>query len=209
MSPAEFVPAVVMHFPVRHESPEREIEWMRSIIDAIKNYDGQVLERAAKIIIETRTDRRFPLPAEIRKACTEAYDEMRRQKLIPQQEAPKSSADAWSSDRQRLAYDLCKTEFGKKAARDGWALQLWDFCRNHGRLPTDEKTKKYTPMGSKFSGELLGEIEWCKREAKDFEAAYAHANRNSWSCQRVTIQLADQIFERRKRLEAAILGEAA
>jgi hypothetical protein len=77
----------------------------------------------------------------------EAYNEARRQKLIPQQEAPKSSADAWSSDRQRLAYDLCKTEFGKKAARDGWALQLWDFCRNHGPVADRREDQEIYPDG--------------------------------------------------------------
>jgi hypothetical protein len=61
MSPAEFVPAVVMHFPVRHESPEREIEWMRSIIDAIKNYDGPSLGACGED--HNRDKNRPPVPA--------------------------------------------------------------------------------------------------------------------------------------------------
>lgn len=69
MKKSEFISALVMHFPVRHESAEREIEWMEAILGTLVNYEPDILRDAAESIILNRTDRRFPLPAEIRRAC--------------------------------------------------------------------------------------------------------------------------------------------
>ena len=81
MNAVDFISTLVMHFPVRHESEMREREWLGSMIGAVKHYEGDILQRAAQTIIDTRTDRRFPLPAEIRKVCFEIASDERRSKL--------------------------------------------------------------------------------------------------------------------------------
>jgi hypothetical protein len=58
-----------------------------------------------------------------------------------------------------------------QAAKEGWAGILHDFVRNHGRMPNvrervEYRKTKHAPV------EILNEIEWCRREAKDFMEAY-------------------------------------
>ena len=152
MTPSEFVTTLVMHFPVRHDTPERETEWLKTLIAAIKHYDGQVLGKAAQHIIENRTDRRFPLPAEIRKACSEVVSEINRGKLPLNRDA--LQAPEWSLERHRLADEMIVCETGRRAAEGGWILGLHNFIRKHARMP------------------LHHEIDKLKRDAADFDEIY-------------------------------------
>lgn len=171
-----FLSRVVVHFPVRFESSAREAEWLGSIMDAIGGYDAEVLTKAAQKIIDTRTDRRFPLPAEIRKVCQELAEEARLAKL------PIDTADApprFASYRHKLADELIMTDMGRQAARDGWVLGLHHFVVEHGRLPDPQKRKPFGVWDEMPGGGIdkrtlmLTEVEYLRRAAQSFEEYHA------------------------------------
>lgn len=187
MRASEFISALVMHFPVRHDSPEREQEWLRSLIPDLRSYEGDVLARAAKHIERTRTDRRFPLPAEIHKVCAAIYDDMRKERLILDPREAAARSNPWSAERMLLARSLIKSEMGREAARDGWILGLWNFAREQARLPEAD------------------EIARIKRDVQGFFEAYAVVNRGGTQIDRVLRALGDAMLARRDRLAKTAL----
>lgn len=132
---ADFISKLVMHYPVRFESEERETEWIGSMAAAFKSYNSDVLQRAAQKIIDTRTDRRFPLVAEIHKVCTSIiYDDGLKQQSLSVNPSPEK-ASVYSESREKWADTLVMGEMGRQAAKEGWILTLHDYARQHGRLP--------------------------------------------------------------------------
>lgn len=205
----DFLSRVVIHFPVRFESDAREAEWLRSIVDAIGGYDPDVLAKAAQKIIDTRTDRRFPLPAEIRKVCLEIADEARLAKLpIDQADAP----PRFASYRYKLADELLMTEMGREAARDGWALGLHQFIVEHGRLP-DAKARKPFEIWDEMPGGgidkrnlMMTEIEYLRRSAQEFEAYRAMCEGGSFPLAGALADLGAGMARRAEELRARVLG---
>ena len=171
---------------VRASRLAREIEWLRSIRSQIIGYDDVVLREAGKLILLRRTERSFPLPAEIHKACAEVVRDNNRGKLPLDREALK--APGWSTERERLADDLINCEMGRHAARDGWILGLHNFARKHARLP------------------LHHEIDKLKREAVDFDEAYARCVRREVSHAFELQRLGDKMITRREELIQRLTG---
>lgn len=48
-----------------------------------------------------------------------------------------TNRDPWSQAAKQQARALLKGDIGRRAATEGWAITLYDFCREHGRLPAD------------------------------------------------------------------------
>ena len=188
MKTHEFISSLVMHFPVRHDSPDREMEWLRSMIAALKHYDGEVLDSALQRLVDTRTDRRFPLPAEIRKVCNEVIEWQNRGKLVPEQQKAARHLES-TADRIKLANDLICTELGRKAAREGWILGLWDYARKNGRLPS---------AGYEIANIQRGRVE--------FDEGYAIAARSSEPSVRKWLAVGDNLIARRDSLAMMVLG---
>lgn len=194
---AKFVVALRVHFPTRHDGETSEAEWLKSIREVIKWFSDDVLERAAQRIIDTRTDRRFPLPAEIRKACNQTSDDKRKEEL--RIEPPRDPTDpkhiskypAWAKERVDLADMLVKGEMGRRAANQGWILSLHDFCRKHARLP------------------LHHEVTGIQTSAAEFIEAYNVAVRGGWSQAAELAQLGDKMLAKREALRVMVLGETA
>jgi len=184
---SEFISTLVMHFPVRHDSEAREREWLGSLIATIKHYEGAVLRRAAQHIVDTRTDRRFPLPAEIRKVCAEVAADERRASLPI--DAPKG-VDASSPERQRLAREMMRTSIGRDAARNGWIGALHNFALRHGRLPS------------------VAEIPGVKQAAADLHEtmAWLKSDEPAW-CKREWMALGLSMLARQDELAKDVLGE--
>lgn len=188
---ATFISSLRIHFPTRHEGEAREIEWIKSVRNAIYHYDDSILSRASQKIIDTRTDRRFPLPSEIRKICGDIAADDRRSKLSVDGDKFKSS-DPWSPHRVRLADELMHTSMGREAARGGWILSLHDYVRKFGELPRDDYTKRKLIHG-----------------AKDFDDGYRMAIDGGFPGARAMVQLGDKMLARREELTKAVLGDAA
>ena len=189
-----FVTDLELHFrPHKHPTPESRMAWLKAITEALRGSSPDVLDRAKRRIIENRSNQYFPLVAEIRKACREAADEIRFDRHV--QTLPtlrEATGTEWSTERIKLAYDLCKgTQVGKEAARDGWVLSLWDFVRKHQRVP----------KGS-------AEIEACKRGAKEFDEAYAQCVKGGWAGAEQLVSLGSSMLAKREKLSAEVLGNS-
>lgn len=119
---------------------DSETIWLRSLQEDLQGYDESVLLEAAQHFRRNRNPQKdgkfFPLPAEITAVC----DDIERRKAVaalPLLPGPK--ADEWSDERQNLAFDLCKSELGRRAAREGWVAALYHFARKNQRLPSDRE----------------------------------------------------------------------
>ena len=88
---AAFITTLRVHYTVTIYEPNREEKeraWTKSIADCIDFYSDDVVARATQKILHTRTsDRRFPLPAEIRKVCDQFVADDRRSTELPAMEA--------------------------------------------------------------------------------------------------------------------------
>ena len=189
MNAVDFVTNLVMHFPVRHENAEREREWLGSIVAAVKFYEGDILAAAVQRIIDTRTDRRFPLPAEIRKVCNQVAVDSQKGKMSFEPKMGKS--DAFSDHRVRLADELIVGPMGRRATKEGWILSLHDFCRKNARLPSDYEIK---PLITAALG---------------FRDAYEEAIRGGWPGARGLASLGDKMNARREELGKIVNGISA
>jgi hypothetical protein len=189
---ANFIEALLAHYPVRYDSEEREDAWVNSITVALRQYPADLLNEVAQDIIRTRKYRNFPLLSEILDKC-EAI-EARREHIARAQALPemrKSAGDEWSSERVKFAYDLIKSGMGKQAAGDSpcWILALWHFCRKNQRLPAGK------------------EIDACKREAHEFDEAYDRCLRGeAGPLSRALERLGDSMAAKREKLVAEVLG---
>ena len=144
----KFISLVEIHFPApKFNGDESQEElWTDSIAQILGPYDDDVVLDAAATIVRTRRPKTdgtmFPKPSE----CIEACDNAKARKQLAQTPLLKTASKikerqerdphaAWRRDRVALAVDLCRTELGQRAGREGWILQLYDFCRDYARLP--------------------------------------------------------------------------
>ncbi len=113
----------------------REALWLRTMQDMLNGWDGKILVEAANKIIRERNPAKhgtmFPKPHECLEVIRDLAEDGQRHQL--RLEGPR--ADDWSNDRLELAFDLVNGELGKRAAREGWISQLYNFCRKEMRLP--------------------------------------------------------------------------
>lgn len=208
---SKFITDLAMHFsPPRFDQEHERQAWQKSIMMELHGSSPEVLERAARLIIQTRKNRYFPLVAECRQATREAAEEIRFEgglQILP--ELRPSFGDEWTAERVKLAYDLIKSGMGKQAAKDNpsWVLALWHFCRRFQRLPDD--SRKYegrTPMEREdYAG--CSEIEFCKKSARDFDEAYARCfQAPEGSILAKVERLGASMLAKREKLRAEVLG---
>jgi hypothetical protein len=191
---SKFLTDLIVHFPVRHDGDAAEDAWLQSMFRNLRNYKSSVLDRAAQRIIDTRGDRRFPLPAEIRKVCDEI------EKLDRIETAPKFDDAARAKKLQdghdwqkKLADELIMCSIGKRAAQENWILSLHDFCRLNSRLPTNDY-----------------EIRQCIESARGFDRAYEALLRDQGNMmRRPLIDLGDTMLKHREELRVRVLGKEA
>lgn len=153
---AQFISIVGLHFPRPKFNDDEVMEgaWMASMTKALSRYDDDVLGEAAQKILGTRIPKKdgrfFPAPAE----CVAVCDDILywRQKVqTPLLPAP--NPDAWSNERLSLAFDLCKSAIGRRAAREGWVGSLFEHCRKNMRLPiTDAEIELCIAMEKNLRG---------------------------------------------------------
>lgn len=190
----KFIASMSLAFPKRFEDERQPVEWFKTWERTLKNFDPWVVEAATARIIDNRTERSFPLPSEVRKACYEVLDLERASK--PQMAV---RHEQQYGDPFALADALINCEMGRQAAKAEpcWLLALHDFCRENRRLPLD------------------GEIPKLKRVAAEFEVNYRTCLRgevgsfNGVNLSRPLLQLAESMIRRREKLRARLLGREA
>lgn len=117
--------------------------WVLEWENALKQFDGWVIEAAATRIIHDRTQAGFPFPAEVRRICYQVVADDRKSQ-------PRLDAEKTQRDPYKLANELIHQEIGKRAAREGWALTLRDFIAREGRLPGDSEVRGLLSKRDKF-----------------------------------------------------------
>lgn len=185
---SSFITSLALHFGQRHDTPEAEKAWLRSMALNLKSFSAAVLKEAAEEIIRTRKHRNFPLPAECREVCI-AIDKRERASELPmEKQIPERHAE-WTKWRIDNADRLIQTSLGREAARSNWILQLHDFIRIHQRMPAGH------------------EIARLKQAAHEFDDAYAECVRGGWGQAAMLAKLGESMLAKREEKRAIALGE--
>lgn len=143
-----FIATVELHYPRPkfNGNETQEEAWVQDYIADLGGYAPHVLKSAARHIRRSRDPKKdsttFPKPRECIDACNhvaaemeqQQQDEIRRQPLM----LADPKVDQWSDDRINLAFDICKTELGRRAVREGWISGLIDYARSNARLPAED-----------------------------------------------------------------------
>jgi hypothetical protein len=189
---ADFIEALLVHYPVRHDTEEREDAWVKSMIAALRDFNGDLLQEVANDIIRTRKYRNFPLLSEILDKCDEVEarrQARKREAMMPQLRMPGASDDPWSTERCKFAHDMKRSDLGKRAAREGWIVAYWHFCRRNLRAPEGR------------------EIEQCKQDSAGIDELYSLAMRGeAGMCSKAIAKWAGDILEKRMRWSEEALG---
>lgn len=174
--------AIVFGTPSHTGDP---VAYMAELDRITKRYTEPQLDRAADILIRDHRPTRlkpWPSPSTILEACEDAAGA-----LTPQKD-PSAKYKDWSPASVGKAYDLMRTDLGREAADQGWALSLWDFSRQHGRLPNER------------------EVYDCKVRAREFDAAYASLTGDT-PLSRMLQKLGGSMLARRNKLARHAWGE--
>lgn len=186
---SEFITSLALHFHIKHETPEHEKAWLKSMALNLKSFSAYVLRQAAEEIIRTRKVRNFPLPAECREVCIAIDKKERAQHELPVKETDTHRFPEWAPWRIRNADNLIETQaLAKEAARSNWILQLHDFIRVNQRMPNE------------------GEVRRLKEVARQFDEAYAECVRGGWEQAAHLEQLGAKMLAKREKLRKLALG---
>lgn len=205
---AEFADEMLKHFPpFRQWEDYQEKAWAETLDAELSGFSAEVIKAAQKQIVRTRKPRdpRPPMVSECIDACLEARRFLESDKQAQTLPEMRSNTLDWSADRLKLARDLMHTQMGRQAAKEGWIGALYAFARKNQRLPDAGKRVEYR-KAKDDAPVMVSEVEWCKREGKDFDDAYAHSVRGGWDPAGVLENLGRQIIERRQRLEREVLA---
>lgn len=184
---SQFITELAVHFGRKHDTQEAEDAWLKSMVESLRGYSQSTLRAGAKRIINNRTERSFPLPAECKKVCDEIASYEQREQQAGQLAVDRVPS-TFSPARVQLADDLINCPMGREAAKEGWVLALHDFARDNMRLPTG------------------GEISKVKAVPKGFDDAYALCVRGEAGvCGKALKQLGDHMIAKRKRLAERVL----
>ncbi len=201
-----FADQVLQHFPPFRWDVEQEKAWADTLVQELSGFSTDVISRAGREMVRTRKKAQTPLVSECIEACLDARKWIESEK--------RSSSLSLEAKAQSDPYlkDWREDDFANKialnradpvcvqAAKDQWIGTLHSFVRKHRRMPSSTDNTAYRK--SKDAPEqMVSEIEWCKREAKDFDEAYAKCVKGGWDfAQRLTTQVGDAMLRRRGEL---------
>ncbi len=201
-----FADQVLQHFPPFRWDEDQEKAWADTLVRELSGFSTEVIERAGRAMVRTRKKTQTPLVSECIDACADARKgieiENRASSLSFEAKAPPDPyLKDWREDD--FANDMAlnrRDPICVQAAKDGWIGTLHSFVRKHRRMPSSTEKTTYR-KSMKAPEQMVTEIEWCKREAKDFDEAYAKCVRGGWVyAQRLTTQVGDVMLRRRGEL---------
>jgi hypothetical protein len=179
LSAAEFAEAVITHWPPFRWDQHQAGSWTQSLVRELSAFDRQVLGNALAHLIRTRRDTKTPTVAICIDACVTERRYLEAQKRVeslPEAQHEAGKFPAYSPQRKDTVDLLVKCKLGKQAAREGWISTMYAFAMEHGRLPRDDiHVAAPLNLGPHPIRPYVGmtEIAMCKRQAKDFDDAYA------------------------------------
>ena len=198
----QFIAVVSIHFkpPTKVGDETAERAWHASMIRQLQHYSPELLARAADYIVTTRHPERdgrwFPAPAECHEYVKQAERLLKHESNpTPLLATAVAKGDPWSTERQNLAdIIVTTTPLGKRAAKEGWVMQLWDFIREEQRAPTTNAEFVELQERSKRFDDMIRRLY----ETDEFGRLTG------------TLRRFGQTFlDERQRLRARVLGDAA
>lgn len=189
-SASDFVDSVLQIWPPFRWDEVQEKAWTQLMVRNLDGFKPAVLDRAFQDMVARRKETRIPTPAECIAACTEAkrWLEMETNdgKLPGHRIDPH---DEWSTERCRLAHDLKRSDIGKQAAREGWIVSFWHFCRRHQRVPNGR------------------EIDQCKQDSAGIDELYGKAMRGECGpMSEALANLGHSILDKRRKWSEEAMG---
>lgn len=201
----KFAMKALQLFPPFRWDDEQEDDWIQDVMKEISHFDDDVIDRGERDMVQTRKRKDgTPAVSDCIRYCAEAFRWMQtkanKDKLLPSATPEPFLAD-WRLDD--FANDIAlnrQDPLCVRAAKENWIGVLHSFVRKHRRMPSATEKIGYR-KSMKAAELLLPEIEWCKREAKDFDEAYAVAVRGTGSVARsLVLGCGDAMLKRRSEL---------
>ena len=190
-SVSDFVDMALQLFPPFRWDEEQENTYGAIMARELGGFSPAVLDRAFSELVRARKkDTRTPSPGECLSFCIEARRWLEMESNTQQLPQLRASSDEWSRERRKLAHDLKRSDLGRQAAREGWIVALWNFCRRNQRLPSGR------------------EIDQCKRDSEGIEEIYNRAMRGGCGPLSAKIaKFAEGLLEQRKNWSEEVLGK--
>lgn len=189
-SATDFVESVLQIWPPFRWDEVQEQAWAALMVRELSGFNPAVLERGFQEMVRRRKETRTPTPAECIAVCVEARKWLELEASTEQLPELRQSSDEWSRERRKLAHDLKRSDLGRQAAREGWIVALWNFCRRNQRLPSGR------------------EIDQCKRDSEGIEEIYSRASRGGCGPLSAKIaKFAEGLLEQRKNWAEEVLGK--
>jgi hypothetical protein len=123
-----FVRPLKAAFGSPRKAEDDAIEFMAGYVRVLRAYPASVLTQAVDHILSNRDKRGWPLVAECKAVC---------ERFMPRkQPATAGGIDPHYPD---LANRVCaERAIGKRAAEEGWIVELWEFVNKYGREPAGD-----------------------------------------------------------------------
>lgn len=142
-------------------------------------YSEDELQEAATLLLASQKNSFWPTFAAMKIAADEArtmlrkarqertpLGRVRRKNSIGEWYTPRSKSEDeayWSRDAFEAADRLINSEIGREAAQDGWINELYDYCREARRLPTEREIlslkKKAQLTDAMYAGKVFQHYE--------------------------------------------------
>ncbi len=216
----KFVSAVLQHFPPFRWEEHQEKAWAETMVRELGGFSSEVVEHAAREIVRTRKKPQTPLVAECIDVCLDAKKWLDAKNNAGQLSLTAATADPYLKDWREddFANEIAlnrKNPLCVQAAKDGWIGTLHTFVRKQRRMPSATDKTIYR-KSIKAPEQVVSEIEWCKREAKDFDEAYAVAvrgnddkdRRPAGAMRALVSNVGDAMLKRRNELADCVLRGA-
>lgn len=184
---SDFVDTIMLHYPPFRWDEHQEQAWTAAMVLELGDFDPAVLKKAAQHMVRTRKDHRTPLVSECITACIDARRWLNAEKSATT--LPMQGHSAKPFFHEKLADDLIMSADGRQAAKEGWIGTLHIFIARNGRMPQGR------------------EIADCKRQAKEFDDAYAQCLRGGWPQAQSLASLGAAMLKNRKQLTEKVLGK--
>ncbi len=223
---ADFIDKVIQRFPpsFRWDDAQKK-SWTDDMVRELGGFSDEVLNRTINDMIRSRgltaDERKTPTVAECIQYCIQAkkaiFAEGNRDKLeLAAAKTPEPYKTDWREDdfANEMALNA-KHPLCVQAAKEGWNGTLHTFVRRYRRMPSATEKIAYR-KSSKAPEQMVSELDWCKREAKDFDEAYAIGVRSnegkdlrvSGVLRALVSNIGDDMLKRRNELADIVLKGA-
>lgn len=162
----------------------------------LSRYSPGTLEQATKRWIDNRETNAWPLPVRLKAICEQVQAEAKLASVDTRGE----KYDAWSDAACRAATQILRTDLAlaERAHREGVLLALWDFCRQHRRLPDEREYRRVEFASKKAQAEIQANLadDAFRRQMPERYRAFCEI----WATMRQRhVRLAEKVFGKRER----------